>query len=87
MSSANDNYDDHAEVEKVIGKKSVNGRIQFLVKWKGYSYKDNEWVFADDCECDDLISDFESKDIMGILGNFCHFFVNISCAEFFFHAC
>lgn len=61
------------EVEKIIGKKWANGRAKFLVKWQGFSHEFNEWVFEEDCNCPEMISEYESKDILGILGNFIFF--------------
>jgi hypothetical protein len=30
-------------VEEIQGERFANGRIEFLVKWKGYSVNDNTW--------------------------------------------
>jgi hypothetical protein len=31
------------EVEKVIGKKSINDKVFYKVKWKGYSQAESTW--------------------------------------------
>jgi len=30
-------------VEKIVGKKKINGRVHYRIKWSGYSSKDNSW--------------------------------------------
>ena len=30
-------------VERIVGKKKIKGRVHYLVKWKGYSDKDNTY--------------------------------------------
>lgn len=30
-------------VDKIINKKTINGRVNYLVKWKGYNKKDSTW--------------------------------------------
>lgn len=36
-------------------------RVKFLVKWLGYDNpKDNSWVWKEDCNCPDLIAEFET---------------------------
>lgn len=52
-------------------------QAMYLVKWKNYPFAHNEWVVADECNCDDLISRFEASDIIGILGENISFFLEI----------
>src|SRR5215469_8845125 len=44
--------DDHEEyeVEDVLDSRIRYRKVEFLVKWKGYGYKENEWVKAKDME-------------------------------------
>src|SRR6201991_4235402 len=35
--------DEEYEVEDVIGHRRYRGRLQYLIKWKGYSSADNSW--------------------------------------------
>lgn len=42
--------DDVYLVEKVIRKRKKNGRVQLLVKWKGYPDSMNSWVDRDDVQ-------------------------------------
>jgi hypothetical protein len=33
-------------------------RLQYLVKWKRYGYKENSWLVEDDLNASDLITEF-----------------------------
>ena len=36
--------DSDYEVEKILGKKKIKGKMYVLVKWKGYDQSFNEWI-------------------------------------------
>ena len=61
----NDDKQDQSEeqeeyaVEKIVDKRYLNGRINYLIKWKGYDDKDNTWEPIDNLFCSDLIEKFE----------------------------
>ena len=47
-------------VEKIVDKQTaINGKISYLIKWKGYDDKDNTWEPIDNIYCKDLIEEFE----------------------------
>lgn len=51
------------EVESIRNAKMVRGKEQFLIRWKGYTEKDDSWIARHDLslEVDDLIEEYYRK--------------------------
>ena len=50
------------DVEKIIGKRKVNGHIQYKVKWKGYPNEDSSWEPIENLEnSQEFVKAFDAK--------------------------
>jgi len=64
------------EVEKIMGRRQVRGRLQYLVKWRGFSEEENSWEPVENLDCPDKIGLFEARN--GILRTDKRFNVKVS---------
>ncbi|XP_011496142.1 PREDICTED: uncharacterized protein LOC105360841 [Ceratosolen solmsi marchali] len=46
------------EVEKIVDQRTIKGRRQFLVRWKGYTVESDTWEQEKELNCDRLIEEF-----------------------------
>ena len=49
------------EVEEILNSRWHWRRFQYLIKWKGYSYKHNSWESASEVSAPELTTEFHCK--------------------------
>lgn len=50
------------EVEKIMGQRTIKGRRQFLIRWKGYGADSDTWEQEENLNCSQLIEEFLAED-------------------------
>ncbi|CAK9797973.1 Chromobox protein homolog 5 [Anthophora quadrimaculata] len=58
LTKQEENNDKDYEVEKIVGQRTIKGRRQFLVRWKGYGETSDTWEQEKDLNCPQLIEEF-----------------------------
>jgi hypothetical protein len=55
------NEERHDEIELILNSKLYRKRLQYLVKWLSWSDIENQWVYAENVQADDLIENFHQQ--------------------------
>lgn len=48
-------------VEKIVKKRIINGKTQYLIKWENYANKYNSWEPKENLLCPELIKSYEEE--------------------------
>jgi len=60
-SSDDDEVEQEYQVEAILDKRVKGKKIQYLLKWKGYSNAENSWEDENRLNCPDLFKEFEER--------------------------
>jgi hypothetical protein len=55
--------DEEYEVERILDKRTRQGKVEYLVKWLGYENCDNSWEPITHLNCPQLIQEFEYRQL------------------------
>lgn len=62
QAGATDSSADGFAVESIVDKiVTPDGKVHYLLKWKGYPHSDNTWEPEENLNCPELMEKFEKK--------------------------
>lgn len=57
-----DDSGEYYEVEDILDAKRINGKMKYLVSWKGYGCEENSWEPKENLlNCDEVLNDFKHR--------------------------
>ncbi|KFD52162.1 chromo' (CHRromatin Organization MOdifier) domain protein [Trichuris suis] len=54
-------------VERIVDRRIVDGRLEYLLKWDGYSEDENSWEPMENLHCFEMIELFERKKLIELM--------------------
>ncbi len=55
--------EEHYEVEEILDSRLYRGKLQYLVKWKGFGYEENSWIGENDVFAPRLVHEFHRTNL------------------------
>jgi hypothetical protein len=55
------NEERHDEMKLILNRKLYRKKLQYLVKWLNWSNIENQWIYVDNVQVDDLIKNFHQQ--------------------------
>lgn len=61
LATVADEEEDGFEVEEILKKRIRAGRVEYFLKWRGYSMEDCTWEARVNLNCEELINEYEER--------------------------
>jgi hypothetical protein len=55
--------EDHYEVQEIVGERERNGKVEYRVRWAGYTKRDDHWIKEDDLASPELLRRWRERPI------------------------
>uniref|UniRef100_A0A5S6QKA1 Chromo domain-containing protein n=1 Tax=Trichuris muris TaxID=70415 RepID=A0A5S6QKA1_TRIMR len=67
LSASSDDASYEYTVERIVDRRVVNGRLEYLLKWDGYDDAENTWEPVENLHCFEMIEHFERRKLLELL--------------------
>ena len=59
--------EENYEVEDIVNHRHKKGKVEYLIRWKGYTEKDDTWEPEENLDCPDKITAYNKKVILSMV--------------------